>query len=66
MNILLPQLIFISMFSFAQNLVPNPGFEQYHQLPDKNNNGIQKTRDWIPPKYGSDYYHQLALGSDQK
>ena len=42
----------------GQNLVPNPGFESAQKLPNKKGNSINRAKDWIAPKYGSDYYYK--------
>jgi OOP family OmpA-OmpF porin len=51
-------LFCISWSLNAQNLVPNPGFEIANRLPDKAGNSIALAKDWIPPKYASDYYYK--------
>ena len=44
----------------AQNLVPNPGFEMFRDLPEKNGNSINRTKTWGALTLGSDYYHRKA------
>ncbi len=56
-------LLFISYLSFSQNLIPNPSFELFNKIPVRKANSIARAKDWIPPKYGSDYYHQSASRS---
>jgi outer membrane protein OmpA-like peptidoglycan-associated protein len=44
------------------NLIPNPGFEQYRQLPDGSNTGKQCLQDWtVPLDAGNgDYYNEAG------
>jgi OmpA-OmpF porin, OOP family len=46
-----------------ENLIPNPGFEQYKYLPAKNRQGIECTQLWKNPdlKGAGDYYHAGSL-----
>jgi OmpA-OmpF porin, OOP family len=60
MKTILSILISFSFYSTAQNLVPNPSFELFYKIPVKKDNSITRAKDWIPPKFGSDYYHQSA------
>ncbi|MBL7934479.1 MAG: OmpA family protein [Bacteroidia bacterium] len=60
MKTYLPLFIYLSFKLTSQNLVPNPSFELFTKLPVKTDNSIVKAKDWIPPKFGSDYYHQSA------
>ncbi len=46
--------------SFSQNLVPNAGFELVNRMPGNKGNSISRSQDWIPPKFGSDYYYKNA------
>lgn len=43
----------------AQNLVPDPSFENVFRLPTKKENSLTCTKNWMSPTNGvSDYYHQ--------
>jgi outer membrane protein OmpA-like peptidoglycan-associated protein len=45
----------------AQNLVPDPGFENLRKMPTKKNNSIACTKNWFCPMNGAgDYYHHDA------
>lgn len=48
----------VSLNINAQNLIPNPSFEIANKMPQKKANGIGRAKDWIPPKYNSDYYYK--------
>lgn len=61
------QILFLSFNSFlwvfstpAQNLVPNAGFEHANRMPDAEGNSINRAKEWIAPKYSSDYYYEGA------
>ena len=59
-------LIFLPVSLFAQNLVPNPGFEGYSQLPcDLNQFKIQEeVNQWIQPlNTSTDYWNTLSADS---
>jgi OOP family OmpA-OmpF porin len=46
----------------AQNLVPDPGFENVRKLPARKSNPISCTKNWLCPTNGiGDYYHRDAL-----
>ena len=50
-------LSFLPFFSFGQNLIPNPGFEDYYCIPDKIAK-INCIKEWFSPNAGTpDYYH---------
>lgn len=61
------QLCFISFSGLAQNLVPNPGFEQYKKCPysfsiDPNDFG---PTGWSSPTPGTpDYYNKCSIGEN--
>lgn len=42
----------------AQNLVSNPSFEIANRMPEGKANSINRAKDWIAPKYNSDYYYK--------
>lgn len=60
-------LVFISVFATAQNLVPNPGFEQYKTCPysfSTNPNDFGPTG-WGSPTSGTpDYYNRCSIGDN--
>jgi len=60
MKTYLPLFFCLSFNLNSQNLVPNSSFELFTKLPVKEDNSITRAKDWIPPKFGSDYYHQSA------
>jgi hypothetical protein len=60
MKTYLPLFFCLSFNLTSQNLVPNSSFELFTKLPVKEDNSITRAKDWIPPKFGSDYYHQSA------
>jgi hypothetical protein len=41
----------------AQNLVPNPGFEEYLTNPDYSPTGVNKAPDWSRLDYTTDFFH---------
>jgi OOP family OmpA-OmpF porin len=59
-SITLSASLFLIFISTAQNLIPNPSFELVNRMPEKKSNSISRSKDWIPPKYGSDYYYKGA------
>lgn len=60
-------LVFISSFGVAQNLVPNPGFEQYKTCPysfSKDPRDFGPTG-WSSPTSGTpDYYNKCSIGDN--
>lgn len=44
----------------AQNLVPNPSFEEFIKLPQKHYNGLGCLKYWRPHNGNCDYYHKQA------
>ncbi len=60
-------LVFISSVATAQNLVPNPGFEQYKTCPysfSTNRNDFGPTG-WSSPTSGTpDYYNKCSVGDN--
>lgn len=62
-------LFFLVNTAIAQNLVPNPSFEEYYQLPD----GIDqwdRCKDWYSTRaknahHNPDYYHLYGSGESQ-
>ncbi len=67
MRLLLLFAVFVGNGMFAQNLVPNPGFEEYLTCPslyDQNgqytDNGISHCRYWAGTNTSSDYYNACA------
>jgi outer membrane protein OmpA-like peptidoglycan-associated protein len=54
--------MFCTSFVVAQNLVPDPGFENVRKLPVRKSNPISCTKNWLCPTNGAgDYYHHDAL-----
>lgn len=43
---------------FAQNLVPNPGFESYLAYPEPDPNGINASIDWFILAYTTEFFHK--------
>ncbi len=54
-------ILFFQLYSTAQNLIPDPGFEIIEKVPSHKYNGIQCTKYWVNavPTPG-DYYNSLA------
>ncbi len=53
-------LVFLSLISNSQNLVPNSSFEEYISLPSETNE-IQKCKYWYSPRgLSPDYFHAEA------
>lgn len=48
--------MFVSLNINAQNLIPNPSFELANRMPEKSGNSINRAKEWMAPKNGSDYY----------
>ena len=53
-------LLLLTLLVGAQNLIPNPSFEEYIQLPRKTYNGIGCLKYWRPHNGNCDYYHAGA------
>ena len=52
--------VFLSSYSKAQNLVPNPSFEEYYSIPSDGNN-INECKYWYTPRgLSPDYFHKEA------
>lgn len=52
--------MFLSLYSKAQNLVPNPSFEEYYSIPSDGNN-INECKYWYTPRgLSPDYFHKQA------
>lgn len=52
--------VFLSSYSKAQNLVPNPSFEEYYSVPSDGNN-INECKYWYTPRgLSPDYFHKQA------
>lgn len=60
-HILLVLITNLGMYSMAQNLVPDPGFELMNRIPDKDDNGTKCTQYWInPTDTWGDYYNRAS------
>ncbi len=59
--ILISCLAYVSLF--AQNLVPNPSFEEYNSCPNDNAGAglIYNTLDWFTPTCSTDYFHSCSI-----
>ena len=58
---LILSLVFLSLISNSQNLVPNPSFEEYYSIPS-NINEIQKCKYWYTPRgLSPDFFHSEAI-----
>lgn len=56
-----PLVLLFCIPAAAQNLVPNPGFEELARMPSRHSNPVQCTRYWRSPTgAGTDYYHYEA------
>jgi len=57
-----PLVVFLasSSFSFSQNLVPNPSFEQYDTCPTNSTPPWRGPKDWIINVNSADYYNSCA------
>lgn len=58
LSFLFTYLFCISLKTIAQNLVSNPSFEIANRMPEGKENSINRAKDWIAPKYNSDYYYK--------
>jgi outer membrane protein OmpA-like peptidoglycan-associated protein len=50
--------LFCNTFCTAQNLVPDPGFENARRIPTRRNNSIGCTKSWTQTNGAGDYYHK--------
>ena len=57
-------ILFFQLYSTAQNLIPDPGFEIMQKVPSHEDNGIRCTRNWVNavPTAG-DYYNLEATSN---
>ena len=52
---LLTCILCVSLNINAQDLIPNPSFELANRMPEKSGNSINRAKEWMAPKNGSDY-----------
>ena len=60
MKWLLVWILFINHLGWAQNLVPNPSFEEHDTCPD-NGDQIWLAQPWTNVLGGIDYYHECGI-----
>lgn len=57
-------LLFHAAVAIGQNLVPNPGFEEYLENPNYDATGINESVDWLKLGSTTDFYHRMYSGSN--